>query len=138
MDLKVRRQKDYSAKFHWGGDKKKMWIKLRMMTDEERQKIVKDATVVHIDFPLHPKTGKMQRVETREIDEKKLMEALVDSQLVEWGNFTLEGKELDCTLENKLSLIENVDGFAQFYAESITALKKDSEEAFGGTSASKN
>ena len=135
---RAERQK-ITGRFWWDGDQEKMWIELASITDEERAEIAAQCTKTHIDFPINPKTGKLQRLESKTTDDAAIVDLLLDRMLVDWGNFNVDGRdEFPCTLENKKFLIENVDGFAKFYSESVRSFMDDIIQQYGSTSATKN
>lgn len=143
MDLVLKEQEQYRARFYWGNDEENMWIDLVFLTDEEKREIRKECTRHHVDFPKDPETKQMVRVESDILDTEKMIDTLLDRTLEKWGNYKVNGKELECNFANKKLLIEkaeNKDGqkFAQFYAESLVHLTKDAKETFGSKEATKN
>jgi hypothetical protein len=140
MDFKLEDEKreNYKAKFYWENDKDKMWIELVVIPDEEINDIVKKHTKVLIDFALHPETKRMVRVETPVVNYEKITDEMIDKGWVGWGNFTLNGKELDFTFENKKLLIGKVKGFEKFYSDSVNTITADFKERFGSKEKRKN
>ena len=138
MKLEKKKHNEYKARFYWGDDKKNMWIELAIIPQEDMDAFRKSCISTIIDFPKDPETGRMQRVETPKFDEKKFMELVLEKSIISWGNFDLEGEQLECTLENKKMLVNDVDGFGDFYAKAIKTLMEDHKKKFGGTSKRKN
>lgn len=139
MELKIKKKAQYEATFYWDGDTDKMWIKLVVPTVEEVKAINEECTKSVVDFQPNPRKGnRMERIDSSIVDEDKRSDMILDVTLVEWGNFDVNGKKLDCTLENKKFLIEQAEGFSEFYVQSSMTLTADYVKRFGSKSEAKN
>lgn len=59
------------------------------------------------------------------IDDEKYNTMLYDYCIVDWKNVVVDGKELECTKENKLLLVNNSNDFCQFVLKHLETLSEE-------------
>jgi len=118
-----------AVKFYYPGTRKAEWLELRNIPIGELRKMRKRCVKQTVEY-YRPDDSKGQpyRYETEDIDDDKFNEMLWDYQIVSWKIIDPEGKEIPCTLENKLLLMGNSTEFADWVVKCLNKLAKDSEK----------
>lgn len=139
MDLVSKKKKEsFTVKFYFVDGDESSGVELRFITEEMQKKAYDELVEVEIDYAVHPKTKKLTKVKTEDVTPNALENWLIDKWIVSWWGVTLDGKEVECTKDNKVDLFKNHDTFTNFIAEKLGVLNKMAEESFGGKSETKN
>ena len=97
-------------------------IKIRVLNSAQRNKVQKTCVKNKTEY----KHG--QRFEYTETKDDKFSEMLWDYSIVEWNSLEDdEGSTIECTTENKVFLMQNNVGFAQFVSQCMEMLSEDEE-----------
>ena len=114
-----------SARFYWG-DGKKEWVELRNISMKQLRKIRNEAVKKTVEY-YRPEESDIKpfRYENEDVDHDKLDELLWDYQITDWRIVNPDGKEIPCTLENKLLLMGNSTKFADWVVKCLNQLASD-------------
>ena len=117
------------ARFYYPGTKKAEWVELRNIPIAELRKMRK-ATVERISEYYQPNDSKEQpfRYEVEKLDEDKFNEMLWDYQIVNWKIIDPNGKDIPCTLENKLLMMGHSSEFAEWVVKCLNQMASDEEK----------
>ena len=117
-----------AARFYWGNGKKE-WVELRNVTVKQLRNIRKETVKKTVEYYRpNESDAKPFRYETDEIDHDKMDELLWDYQIVNWCITEPDGKEIPCTLENKLLMMGNSDKFANWVIECLNQMATDEKD----------
>ena len=115
-----------AAKFHWN---KKEWVELRNIPIAELRNIRKKTITKKIEYYRPDESDiKPFRYEDESLNEDKLDELLWDYQIVNWKIVDPDGKDIPCTLENKLLLMGNSTEFAEWVIDCLRQLSTDEKK----------
>ncbi len=143
MSFKTTVRPVHKAKFCYTDDKK-TWLELTTLTDEQLEQVEEEITTEIIDFPVHPETGKMERVRTIERDTDAYFEKSRALFIVNFAGWVVDGKKIKCLGEDGKIIPESIETlfkvreFVQFYTKSLITLTSDFKERYGGTGEGKN
>ena len=95
---------------------------LRSLSIKDLNRIEKETATVKREFKKVTKRDPAQVFEIREVDEEKRMQLQWDAMIVDWKNIEVDGKQIKCTTENKVMMMNEYPEFAVFVGEAITKL----------------
>ena len=107
-------------------------VKLRLLSTRDWRDI-RQASTIRLEPAFTEVDGQMRRFDGETIDVDRQWEMSVDKNIVVWeGFFDRNEKEIPCTKENKLRLMEmESPAFRNFYDEKMKVLKATEAEKEG-------
>lgn len=122
MELRTTEAKADPVRFFWGNGDDAMWIDMSLRPAIEAvfsEVGDKNLTALKL-FNLfqRPKGGYTS-------EQLERIHMVFDKSICDWGNITVDGENLDCTFLNKLRMVEQVEGFMNFYMKSLQKLIAD-------------
>lgn len=115
-----------AAKFFYSKDE---WVEFRTIPMSKLREWRKETIDPKVEY-YSPDgyNGQPYRYEIEDVNDDKLFELMWDYQIVNWNIADPKGKEIPCTLKNKILLIANSKEFADFALSSIRKLNEDEEK----------
>jgi len=145
--------KEFTRRFNFVDGDESSGVELRFipddMTAKERKRFVKKS----IEYAVHPRTGKLAKVEDDVIDYDGFFAWWIDTLIVGWWGITVDGENFEATAYNKealfhgrhfgddrifTSIIDENREFQKFVNEKAAELSKLAEQLYGSKSAGKN
>ena len=115
-----------SARFYYPGTKKAEWIELRNISMSDIRQMRKKTVDKKIEYYRPDNSNERPfRYEIENIDEDELFSLMWDYQIVNWKIIDPNGKEIPCTIENKLLMIGKSNEFAEWVMKCLKQLSKD-------------
>jgi len=145
--------KEFTRKFNFVEGDESSGVELRFLPDEMLAKARKKFVKKSIEFAVHPRTGKLAKVEDETIDHDGFFSWWIDNLIVGWWGIIVDGDEFQATAYNKEALyhgrhfgedriftaiIDEDHEFQKFVTEKAAELAKIAEQLYGGKSAGKN
>jgi hypothetical protein len=114
-------------------------IKIKVPGDSDVKAAREKAVKVWYEFHPNPAKGNaLERVECRDLDQQDFLLAIANEVILDWEGITFDGKDLECTDENKNLLMTQSPPFQKWLSECADALAKSVQERFGSDDPSKN
>lgn len=145
--------KDFKRKFYFVDGDRSAGIELRFIPDEEMAEARKRHTETVIEYVPHPRTGKLTRVETDNVDNDEFMKWFISTLIASFWGIIVDGKEIEVSDYNKqalffgrnfdekgkfTSVIDEEGVFKAFVLKSNVELGKIAKDMYGGKSKRKN
>jgi len=114
-------------------------IKVKALEVADLDAVNEECSTIHHEFVHNPEKGRLERVEW--VDEGDTVQksiALGSRLITEWENVQIDGKDAECTDENKRRLIADSVEFRNFYTESLNALTEQIKKQYGSDRPAKN
>ena len=100
-------------------------VLIKHLSPGEIQDIVDDVMVQEIEYPLDDKGDRANPVVRQKNNRRKDREKTILACVKGWKGFFDGDKEMECTKENILRAIREIDGFSEFVAVCRTQLAAD-------------
>lgn len=133
--MKLKKELNAGVWFDMPDDLDSTRVCLRVLGIGELKKINKETLSKKVEYKKFGRGGNYQRFEYEDPDDTKRDELLWDYCITDWENiFDVDGTALECTLENKVKLMNESVAFAIFVADSLDVLtatqaeKRENEE----------
>ena len=150
---KVAGGKPATMKFYFDEEDKKSGVELTFITMEKQLKAYNELVREEVEYAIHPRTRKLTKVVTPEVDTQSMEEWIVDNRISNFWGIFIDDEEIPVTKENKLMLyrgrevdkdgnviriIDEEREFASFVDKKYLELEENAKEIFGGNSRLKN
>jgi len=118
--------KPTERKFFFENDPDEAWIILRYLNPGERADIFDAVFDQQVEYKKNKESGELEPVFRQSTNKKKDRETTFIKSIVEWGNFFDEdGSVLECTKDNIIRAMREIEGFIQAVQEFRATMESD-------------